>query len=313
MKLKELPSFSSMYLTTTCPDRSKKKFHSRYEIKEEIGKGGFGVVYAGVRRSDNLAVAVKVVSHNEELEETEQKPLEIALMEKVSDIPGVIQILDYFQIEDCYYIVMERFNSIDLFDYISEQGPLPEHLVKNLFKQILDTALACQKRGVVHRDIKDENILINLSTLETKMIDFGSGALEQKDTIFRKFQGTRVYSPPEWIGRGWYTAEGLTVWSLGILLYDMLCGDIPFETDQEILSAKFKWFPHLGLSEEVKDLVSGCLRISPLERLNLEKMLNHPWFRSSEDIHTENTVIDVGKSSREHILPRSSNCIPSSL
>merc|ERR1711955_90169 len=111
-------------------------------------------------------------------------------------------------------------------------------------RQLLEILCACHQRGVIHRDIKDENILINPDTKEIKLIDFGSGAFQEDNKIYRRFQGTFVYSPPEWVGRGWYTAEGLTVWSLGILLYDMLCGDIPFEKDQEILSAKFKWFPH---------------------------------------------------------------------
>jgi len=280
MKLKELISLSSRSSTDICLKRSKKNFNTTYKILEQIGKGGFGVVYSGTRKIDNTPVAVKVVSKNDSIRD--EKPLEIALMERVSDVPGAIKLLDYYEIEESFYIVMERINSKDLFDFITEQGPLPEYLVKELFIQIFNSVTRCLEYGVVHRDIKDENILIDIKTMDVKLIDFGSGTFHNQDQIYHKFQGTRVYSPPEWVGHGWYTAEGLTVWSLGILLYDMLCGDVPFETDQEILSAKFKWFPHLGLSEEVRDLISGCLRISTRERLNLDQMKSHPWLQDCE-------------------------------
>merc|ERR1711990_202567 len=150
-------------------------------------------------------------------------------------------------------------------------GPLPETLAKDLFKQILQTIMGCHKRGIVHRDIKDENILIDLNTFKIKLIDFGSGCFLE-DRVYREFQGTRVYSPPEWINSRAYRPEGLTAWSLGVLLYDMVCGDVPFECDAQISRAQLTWFPQLKLSEEVKkDLpwltwpsIPGCA--SPVPR-----------------------------------------------
>merc|ERR1712121_375623 len=173
MKLKDLLSFSSRSSSVGNLEQSKKDFSSQYVMKEQIGKGGFGVVFAGVRKKDGL----KVVPKNVNTIQTDYNiiPLEVALMEQVSNVPGVIKFIDYFDMGDSFYIVMERFNSKDLFDFISEHGPLSESMARDLFKQLLETVRDCHKKGVVHRDIKDENILVDLKTLKIKLIDFGSG------------------------------------------------------------------------------------------------------------------------------------------
>ena len=277
MNLKDLLPFSC------------KELHTLYAVKEEIGRGGFGVVYAAKRKSDGVEVAIKEVSKDIDTLTEDNVPLEVALMQRVNDVPGVIKLITYFDTSDSFYVVMERFNSKDLFDFINDQGPLPEHMTRELFMQLVDTVIKCHEKGVVHRDIKDENILIDINTFKIKLIDFGSGALLQEG-LYHKFMGTRVYSPPEWINCRVYTAEALTVWSLGILLYNMLCGDIPFESDQEISAGRLVWLKQLKLSSQVKDLILGCLSVDPSKRMTLCEVLNHPW----------------GRAGRKHSL--SSNC-----
>merc|ERR1712211_57708 len=148
--LSELFSLSSWNSTTGRLELGKKDFHAKYIVKE--------------------------VSKDEKVTMGEDNiPLEVALMQQLQDVPGVIKLLDYYEMNHCYFIVMERFQCKDLFDFISEQGPLPETLAKDIFKQILDTITTVHKRGIVHRDIKDENILIDPKTFKTKIIDFGSG------------------------------------------------------------------------------------------------------------------------------------------
>jgi len=208
-------------------------------------------------------------------------PLEVALMRKVAHVEGVIDLVDYFELPDCFLLIMERIGSSahsckDLFDYISDNGPLKEDVARAIFKQTVETIAQCHNSRVIHRDIKDENILIDVKTNKIKLIDFGSGA-RLHDDIYTDFDGTRVYAPPEWIKFRRYKGDGLTVWSLGILLYDMVCGDIPFETDAQIKHANVTFRPELRLSAKVKDCIEQCLTVAQNHRCTLKQLLQHPW------------------------------------
>ncbi|CAG0895802.1 unnamed protein product [Cyprideis torosa] len=181
---------------------SNATFEATYYVGMPIGKGGFGTVYKGYRKNDNLPVAIKHFAKSRvpawaELE-GKKIPLELKLLRAVSHIPGVIEVIDFYERPDSFIIIMER---------------------------------------------------------------------------------TRVYSPPEWIRDQEYQGEDATVWSLGILLFDMVCGDIPFEKDSQIMEAQpaFK----VNVSPECKDLIMRCLKVSPSDRLRLEQIGFHPWFRSN--------------------------------
>uniref|UniRef100_A0A914YE07 Serine/threonine-protein kinase 1 n=1 Tax=Panagrolaimus superbus TaxID=310955 RepID=A0A914YE07_9BILA len=109
--------------------------------------------------------------------EEHKVPLEIALLYHCRAIKGVVSMLDWFERPDGYIIVMERPKpACDLFDFISDRGALDEPVARALFKQIVLTTIGCARKRVVHRDIKDENIIIDTTTGKLKLIDFGSGA-----------------------------------------------------------------------------------------------------------------------------------------
>ncbi|XP_066965129.1 serine/threonine-protein kinase pim-3-like [Macrobrachium rosenbergii] len=270
---------------------SQLPFDRQYKVfvDQILGEGGFGRVYAGVRIRDNLPVAIKQVSKFRVPAwgtlKGQRVPLEICLLKKASHIPGVIKLIAWFQLSDCFIIVMERPESVkDLFDYITERKYLPEPEARYLFRQVVDVVRQCHAAGVIHRDIKDENLLVTTDRQGRKvlkLIDFGSGAFLE-DHIYTDFDGgTKVYAPPEWIQHNQYQASPATVWSLGILLYDMVCGDIPFATDEQILAARLHF--RVPVSEEVQSLIRLCLRYRPEERPSLEQILQHPWLRGPRD------------------------------
>ncbi|KAA0714344.1 Serine/threonine-protein kinase pim-2 [Triplophysa tibetana] len=276
---------------------AKEPFEKQFKCGALLGSGGFGSVFSGQRISDGQQVAIKQISRDRVQQwarlpgEANMVPIEIALLLSLGGgmglVPGhrgIIRMLDWFEVQgQGYLIVFEKPQPCqDLFDFITERGALEEPVAQSFLKQVIEALQFCHSKGIVHRDIKDENILVDTRTGDIKIIDFGSGAF-LKDTIYTDFEGTRVYSPPEWILHQRYKARPLTVWSLGVLLFDMVCGDIPFERDADIIQATPSFTKRI--SKECQSLIRWCLAYRAEDRPTLEQILKHPWMmENSEDI-----------------------------
>ena len=166
-----------------------------YRIESILGKGGFGTVFAGVRVTDGLKVAIKEVTVSKVLEWSvlggKKVPLELTLLSSCQSVPGVVRLVEFYDQGNFFIYIMERTsNSKDLFDFISQRRFLGEDLARNLFSQILRTVVECYQIGVVHRDIKDENIIVDMDTGRAKLIDFGSGAFVKSEP-FHEFDGKK--------------------------------------------------------------------------------------------------------------------------
>ncbi|XP_053471982.1 serine/threonine-protein kinase pim-2-like isoform X2 [Ictalurus furcatus] len=267
------------------------KFHGRYLLGELLGQGGFGAVYAGIRKSDGQKVAVKIAFKQEDEPfttlpgETRRLPLEVALMELVCKpprCPHVIELLEWFETPTFFILVLERPDRcVNLYKYCSSlSDAVSESQVKTIMEQIIWAAIHCSKRGVIHRDIKEENILINPKTLEVKLIDFGCGAL-LNDSHDIPFAGTTLFLPPELIVKGEYEAEPVTVWGLGILIYSLLCGQEPIY-DHHNIGEGDMYIPS-ELSEASCKLINWCLQCDPERRPSLQEVISDDWFTTPEE------------------------------
>ena len=175
------------------PIISPNEFTKLYSLTHVLGKGGFSTVFAGQRNADCLPVAIKLISKAKfvamESQENRILPLEVVLMHRSANVPGVIKLIDFFELPNCFFLILERMdNGMDLFDYISEHGHLTENIARIFFYQVLASVKGCHARGVLHRDIKDENLLVDTKTLRLKLIDFGS-ATQLRDGIYSNFDG----------------------------------------------------------------------------------------------------------------------------
>jgi len=267
-----------------------------YELHEVIGTGGFGTVYAGTRKSDGLPVAIKHIMKNKVSDwiqpdsnrSTGQSaiPMEVYLLQRVHHIEGIAHLLDYYEASDSFVLILERPDQVvDLFDHITQRGPFEENVARKYMIQVLATVIQLHEVGVVHRDIKDENILLDTRTGTLKLIDFGSGAL-LKNGPYTTYEGTRVYAPPECVELRCYRAVPATVWSLGILLYDLLTGDLPFSTDYEIARGTLTF--RRPVSAEAEDLIKRCLSYEAYRRPSFSDIVRHPFLTGEA-----NTTIDI--------------------
>ncbi|XP_056301510.1 uncharacterized protein LOC130213764 [Danio aesculapii] len=257
-----------------------------YEIAAELGKGGCGAVYEGTRLQDGLQVAVKVSNFKEKRFTSvdgfdKPLPLEIALhflANKGPKVKEIIELLDWKVEADRYFMVLERpIPCVCLFDFLNgHKGIIPEDKLRKIMFQTTIAAQTCCQRGVLHRDIKLENLLINPDTLEVKLIDFGCGDLLTED-IYKIFRGTREFAPPEFWMIDRYRGEPATVWSLGVVLFLLIFRRYPEKLDMPKMNNKH--MPIRGLSKECCDFFHGCLQLNQMDRLDLQKLTSHEWFR----------------------------------
>ncbi|KAI1314602.1 hypothetical protein EDD11_001945 [Mortierella claussenii] len=173
--------------------------------------------------------------------------------------------------------LLVRRTSCDLFECIEHHSKFSESQARMIFKQIVECVEYLNSRGICHRDIKDENIVID-NDFQVKLIDFGSAVIipRPQGKLFDRFYGTINYASPEILKGEKYRAEAAEIWSLGILLYTILYGEVPFNDPVQAISGPYIT-PRVRSSSECLHLLNWMLAKSPERRATIDDVVSHPW------------------------------------
>ena len=253
-----------------------------YKYGRLLGKGAFGKVNLGLHVLTGRLVAIKSINKSKLLSEHQKSKikLETSIMKTVSKCDYVVKLFETFETNKHICIVMEYICAGNLLTYIRKRSKLNEHHAKIIFKQIALGLHHIHSNGIVHRDIKLDNILIDLNNI-VKICDFGVSKQVNVNTIMKEQCGTPAYMAPELIKGKGYEGYAVDLWSVGVVLYAMLSGTVPFkgndiaELHTAIMKGAFKQIE--DISKEAEHLVRSLLEVDPNKRINIEQVLYHPW------------------------------------
>ncbi|XP_051261500.1 PAS domain-containing serine/threonine-protein kinase isoform X2 [Dicentrarchus labrax] len=257
------------------------QFDEEYQPLKAVGKGAFGFVWKAVRRSDGQDVVVKFISKARIVSDCwVEDPMlgrvsqEIAILTRVQH-HNIVKVLEVFENGSYFQMVMEKHgDGLDLFEFIDMQPRLDEPLASYIFRQLVAAVFYLRTKNILHRDIKDENIIID-TCFHIRLIDFGSAAMMAPRKLFYNFCGTLEYCSPEVLQGNPYEGPELEMWSLGVLLYTLLFSENPFCDVEEILNAKLK--PPFPLSQDLHGVLCGLLHPDPAQRMTLDQLLLQSW------------------------------------
>ncbi|CAG8456443.1 4923_t:CDS:2 [Ambispora gerdemannii] len=259
-----------------------------FEIIDTLGQGAYGQVKLAYNRQDpeQKRVVLKYVVKGRILVDcwTRDKvlgtvPVEIHILHTLRRIPhpNIVQMVDFFEDEEYYYIEMGLHGAgMDLFDYIELNSSMPESEIKSIFRQVARAIQHLHGNKIVHRDIKDENVILDENG-NVQLIDFGSSAYIKEGKKYDTFCGTLDYAAPEVLTGKKYDGPPQDIWALGILLYTLIYKENPFYNIDEIIARDLR-IPYI-LSEGSIDLVKRTLNRDVDLRPTIDDVLNHPWLR----------------------------------
>ncbi|XP_072115910.1 serine/threonine-protein kinase SIK1 isoform X2 [Mobula birostris] len=251
-----------------------------YDIEGTLGKGNFAVVKLARHRVTRSRVAIKIIDKRRlQTRELQRVHREVLIM-KFLNHPHIIRLYQVMETRDMLYIVTEFAQNGEMFEHLSERGPLSEREARDKFGQLLSAVEYCHRHHIVHRDLKTENMLLD-ADMNIKLADFGFGNFYRHGEMLSTWCGSPPYAAPEVFEGKDYEGPHLDVWSLGVVLYVLVCGSFPFDGPtlpvlrQRVIEGHFR-VPFF-LSEDCEDLIRRMLTVDPLKRITIPEIKLHCW------------------------------------
>ncbi|XP_048759440.2 testis-specific serine/threonine-protein kinase 1-like [Ostrea edulis] len=266
--------------------------HHGYKFKDTIACCEFSKLKCAHLKKENIDVAVKVIKKRKLSKDVLENfiPREIAILQKVQH-PGIVELFAVYESPACFYLVMELLPRGDLLEFVSGLGHLTEPDARRFFHQLLDIVAYLHESNICHRDIKLENLMLD-SCFNLKLIDFGFAQYMKNAEQLTTASGSYVYAAPEVMDGEPYNGVLADIWSMGVCLYAMLCGKLPFRDDDvDVLRqcVKDRLYFHRHVSKGCRLLLRKMLSYEADNRPSIHNIRKSDWM--CKPIH------DAGKSS----------------
>jgi hypothetical protein len=270
---------------------------SYYKLIKLIGSGSFGKVLLAQCLLNGKYVAIKAFDKEYLKDEYSKGKVtrEIYIQRNLTH-ENIIKLYEVFYNETHLFIVMEYASNGDMLHYLKNKKKLVESEARKFFRQLVYGLAHIHCRNVLHRDIKLDNILLD-EDMGVKICDFGVSRIISKSQIIKEQCGTPAYLAPEIIINKGYSSFYSDMWSLGIVLYTMICGAVPYRGSslQELLDSEINKeieYPSF-LSPSAKDLIQKLLQFEPTKRVSFPEIFKHPWFTGEINPTTDDNMVEI--------------------
>ncbi|XP_057215872.1 serine/threonine-protein kinase MARK2 isoform X10 [Triplophysa rosa] len=257
-----------------------------YRLMKTIGKGNFAKVKLAKHVLTGKEVAVKIIDKTQLNSSSLQKLFREVRIMKLLNHPNIVKLFEVIETEKTLYLVMEYASGGEVFDYLVAHGRMKEKEARAKFRQIVSAVQYCHQKCIVHRDLKAENLLLD-ADMNIKIADFGFSNEFTLGNKLDTFCGSPPYAAPELFQGKKYDGPEVDVWSLGVILYTLVSGSLPFdgqnlkELRERVLRGKYR-IPFY-MSTDCENLLKKFLILNPTKRGSLEQIMKDRWMNVGHD------------------------------
>lgn len=258
----------------------------KYRLIKTIGKGNFAKVKLAKHELIGKEVAIKIIDKTQLNQGSLQKLFREVKIMKCLDHPNIVKLFEVIQTEKTLYLVMEYASGGEVFDYLVAHGRMKEKEARAKFRQIVSAVQYLHQKRIVHRDLKAENLLLD-ADMNIKIADFGFSNEFTPGNKLDTFCGSPPYAAPELFQGKKYDGPEVDVWSLGVILYTLVSGSLPFdgqnlkELRERVLRGKYR-IPFY-MSTDCENLLKKFLVLNPTRRASLETIMKDKWMNIGFD------------------------------
>ncbi|KRG00793.1 mucin-5AC isoform X4 [Drosophila mojavensis] len=265
----------------------RKKLRQRFDIIKKLGQGTYGKVQLGINKETGQEVAIKTIKKCKIEAEADLVRIrrEVQIMSSVQH-PNIIHIYEVFENREKMVLVMEFAAGGELYDYLSERKVLSEEEARRIFRQVATAVYYCHKHKICHRDLKLENILLDEHG-NAKIADFGLSNVFDDQRLLGTFCGSPLYASPEIVEGTPYQGPEVDCWSLGVLLYTLVYGSMPFDgSNFKKLVKQISQGDYYEPRQPVRasTLIRDMLTVSPQKRATIEQICSHWWVNENDNV-----------------------------